>query len=107
MELSGIILQVFEEKEVNGLQERIIRVKTHDKDQIIDLYAYKNMAFKTGFLKQGEEFIFSIFLQGIESENGQETRVIIRKPVKPTLQLTKDHPLLDVEWIRKDSHTPK
>lgn len=107
MELSGIILQIFEEKEVSGLPERIIRVKTHDKEQILDVYAYKNMAFKTGFLKQGEEFIFSIFLQGIQKDDRQEPRIIIRKPIKPTLALTKDHPLIDREWIRKDERIPK
>jgi hypothetical protein len=107
MELTGIILQVFEEKEVNGISERIIRVKSHDRGQILDIYAYKKLVFKTGFLKQGEEFIFSIFLQGIEVGERQDTRIIIRKPIKPTLELTKDHPLVDVEWIRKDEYSPK
>lgn len=107
MELSGIILEIFEEKQVGDFKERIIRMRSDVKDQILDVYAYNDLAFKTGFLKIGEKVIFSIILRGISEGENQITQIVLKKPIKPTLELTQDHPFVGVDWIRKDSQTPK
>lgn len=107
MEISGIILEIFEEKEVNGMKERIIRINSDDRNQMLDIYCYNKLSFKTGFLKIGEKVVFSVILRGIKQGIRQETQIVLKKPIIPTLDLTQDHPFVGVEWIRKDSRTPK
>lgn len=107
MELSGIILEIFEEKQVGDFKERIIRMRSDVKDQVLDVYSYNDLAFKTGFLKIGEKVVFSIILRGISDGESQITQIVLKKPIKPTLELTQDHPFVGVDWIRKDSQIPK
>jgi hypothetical protein len=107
MELSGIVLQVFEEKEIDGLKQRIIRIKADVKDQILDIYCYNKLSFRTGFLNIGEKVTFLIILRGIPNKDRYITQIVLLKPIKPNLELTKDHPFVDKEWIRKDSQGAK
>lgn len=107
MELSGIILEIFEEKQVGDFKERIIRMRSDVKEQVLDVFSYNDLAFKTGFLKIGEKVVFSIILRGISDGEKQITQIVLKKPIKPTLELTQDHPFVDVDWIRKDSQIPK
>lgn len=107
MELSGIVLQIFEETEIDDFTQRIIRIKSDVKDQILDIYCFNKLAFRTGFLKQGERIVFSVVLRGISNGEKQDTQITLLKPIKPDLILTKDHPFIDEDWIRKDSRTPK
>ncbi|MGL6126280.1 hypothetical protein [Chryseobacterium artocarpi] len=107
MQISGIVLKIFEETEKDDLIERIIRIKSFEKDQILDVYCYNKLSFRTGFLKVGEQVTFEIVLRGISVGKKQETQIVLKKPIKPDLILTKDHPFVGVDWIRKDSRTPK
>ncbi|KAB1228438.1 hypothetical protein [Chryseobacterium viscerum] len=106
MQISGIILKIFDETEKDDFIERIIRIKSFEKDQILDIYSYNKLAFRSGFLKVGEQVTFSIILRGITVGKKQETQIVLQKPIKPDLILTKYHPFVDIEWIRKDSRTP-
>lgn len=107
MQISGIVLKIFEETEKDDFIERIIRIKSFEKDQILDIYTYNKLAFRTGFLKISEQVTFEIILRGIEVGKKQETQIVLQKPIKPDLILTKDHPFVGVEWVRKDSRTKK
>lgn len=107
MEISGKVIKIFDEIEKGDFKERIIRIKSDEKDQILDVYCYNRLSFRAGFLKEDEKVIFSVILRGISVGEKQETQIALKKPIKPTLELTKDHPFVDVEWIRKDSRTPK
>ncbi|MDR3026078.1 hypothetical protein [Chryseobacterium sp.] len=107
MQISGFILKIFEETEKDDFTERIIRIKSFEKDQELDIYTYNKLAFRSGFLKVGEQVTFEIILRGIPVGKKQETQIVLVKPIKPDLILTKDHPFPEIEWIRKDSRTPK
>lgn len=107
MQISGVVLKIFEEYEKDDFTERIIRIKSFEKDQVLDVYAYNKLSFRTGFLKIGEQVTFEIILRGIETGKKQETQIVLIKPIKPDLILTKDHPIDGIEWIRKDSRIPK
>lgn len=106
MQISGIVLKIFEETEKDDFIERIIRIKSFEKDQVLDVYCYNKLALRAGFLNIGEQFTFSFILRGIEIGKNQETQIVLKKPISPDLVLTKDHPFVDIEWIRKDSRTP-
>ena len=103
MQISGFVLKIFEESEKDGFTERIIRINSFEKDQVLDVYTYNKLAFRSGFLKVGEQVTFEIVLRGISVGKKQETQIVLVKPIKPDLILTKDHPIEGVEWIRKDS----
>lgn len=103
MQISGSVLKIFEESEKDDLIERIIRIKSFEKDQILDVYCYNKLSFRTGFLKVGEQVTFDIVLRGISVGRKQETQIVLKRPIKPDLILTKDHPIEGIEWIRKDS----
>lgn len=103
MQISGTVLKIFEEAEKDGFKERIIRIKSFEKDQVLDIYAYNKLSFRTGFLRVSEQVTFEIVLRGISVGKKQETQIVLVKPIKPDLILTKDHPIEGVEWIRKDS----
>ncbi|ALR29781.1 hypothetical protein ATE47_04250 [Chryseobacterium sp. IHB B 17019] len=90
MELSGTVLKVFDETQVGKFKERIIRIVSVDRFQILDVYTYKNLAFRCGFLKKHEDVTFSILLTGTPEGEKQETKIIARKILKPTLELTKE-----------------
>ncbi len=107
MEITGIVLKIFDEVEKNGIKERIIRIKSLERDQVLDITAYNKLSFRTGFLKVDEEVVFSIILRGISNGDRQDTQIVLKKPIKPSLALTKDHPIVGVEWIRKDLRIPK
>ncbi|WP_336704360.1 hypothetical protein [Chryseobacterium indologenes] len=107
MQISGFILKIFEETEKDDFIERIIRIKSFEKDQELDIYCYNKLAFRTGFLNIGEQVTFEIVLRGISVGKKQETQIVLQKPIKPDLILTKDHPFVGIEWMRKDSRTPK
>jgi hypothetical protein len=107
MELSGTVLKVFDEKKVGNFNERIIRIISKDRFQILDVYTYKNLSFRCGFLMKNEEVKFSILLTGTPEGEKQETKIVARGIIKPTLELTMDHPFVGVTWIRKDSYAPK
>jgi len=107
MQISGFVLKIFEETEKDGFTERIIRIKSFEKGQELDIYAYNKLAFRTGFLKISEQVTFEIVLRGVSVGKKQETQIVLTKPIKPDLILTKDHPIEGIEWIRKDSRIPK
>ncbi|WP_121488907.1 hypothetical protein [Chryseobacterium sp. 7] len=107
MQISGTVLKIFLETEKDGLTERIIRINSFEKSQVLDVYCYNKLAFRAGFLNVGEQVTFEIVLRGISVGKKQETQIVLKKPIKPDLILTKDHPLVGIEWIRKDSRTPK
>ncbi|MGG7470757.1 hypothetical protein ACVVIH_20395 [Chryseobacterium arthrosphaerae] len=107
MQISGTVLKIFEETEKDDYTERIIRIKSFQKEQILDIYCYNKLSFRTGFLNIGEQVTFEIILRGIPVGKKQETQIVLLKPIKPDLILTKDHPIVGVEWIRKDSRIPK
>ncbi|MGV2452417.1 UNVERIFIED_CONTAM: hypothetical protein POZ17_19595 [Ralstonia mannitolilytica] len=107
MQISGIVLNIFLETEKDDLTERIIRINSFEKNQELDIYCYNKLAFRTGFLNVGEPVTFEIVLRGVKVGKKQETQIVLKKPIKPDLILTKDHPLVGVEWIRKDSRIPK
>lgn len=107
MQISGTVLNIFLETEKDDLTERIIRIKSFEKDQELDIYTYNKLAFRSGFLKIGEQVTFEIILRGITVGKKQETHIVLKKPIKPDLILTKDHPFVDIEWVRKDSRTKK
>lgn len=60
MQISGVVLKIFEESEKDGFTERIIRIKSFEKDQELDIYAYNKLAFRSGFLKISEQVTFEI-----------------------------------------------
>ncbi|BAP30162.1 flagellar biosynthetic protein FlhB [Chryseobacterium sp. StRB126] len=103
MQISGIVFKIFEESEKDDLTERIIRIRSFEKNQELDIYAYNKLAFRTGFLNVGEQVTFELVLRGIPVGKKQETQIVLAKPIKPDLILTKDHPIEGVEWIRRDS----
>ncbi|WP_126654138.1 hypothetical protein [Chryseobacterium aureum] len=107
MQISGTVLKIFLETEKDGFTERIIRINSFEKDQELDIYCYNKLAFRAGFLNIGEPVTFEIVLRGISVGKKQETQIVLVKPIKPNLILTKDHPIVGVEWIRKDSRIPK
>ncbi|WP_278381007.1 hypothetical protein [Chryseobacterium arthrosphaerae] len=106
MQISGIVLKIFEETEKDGFTERIIRINSFEKHQVLDIYCYNKLSFRAGFLKISEQVTFEVVLRGISVGKKQETQIVLIKPVKPDLILTKDHPFVGIEWIRKDSRTP-
>lgn len=102
MQISGNVLRIFEESEKNDLTERIIQIKSFEKDQVLDIYCYNKLSFRTGFLKVGEQVTFEIVLRGVSVGRKQETQIVLKRPISPDLILTKDHPIEGIEWIRKD-----
>ena len=56
--------------------------------------------FRCGFLMKNEEVKFSILLTGTPEGEKQETKIVARGIIKPTLELTMDHPFIGVTWIR-------
>lgn len=107
MQISGVVLKIFQETERGDFTERIIRIKSFEKNQELDIYTYNKLAFRSGFLKVGEQVTFEIVLRGITAGKKQETQIVLLKPIRPDLILTKDHPFPEIGWIRKDSRTPK
>ncbi|WP_300684963.1 hypothetical protein [Chryseobacterium sp.] len=106
MEISGTVIKIFDEVEKDGFKERIIRIHAIEKDQILDIYCFNKLSFKSGFLRLNEKVTFSIILRGITNGEKQETQIVLKKPIKPNLALTQDHPFVDREWIRVDDRTP-
>lgn len=107
MQISGFVLKIFEETEKDGFTERIIRINSFERNQVLDIYCYNKLSFRAGFLNVGEQVTFEIVLRGISVGKKQETMIVLKKPIKPDLILTKDHPIDGIEWIRKDSRIPK
>lgn len=103
MEISGRVIKIFNEVNKDDYKERIIRIESSERGQILDIYCYNKLSFRSGFLKLDEEVIFSIILRGIPNGDKQDTQIVLHRPIKPDLILTKDHPIDGVEWIRKDS----
>ena len=79
MQISGVVLRIFEETGNDDFTERIIRIKSFEKDQVLDVYAYNKLSFRTGFLKIGEQVTFEIILRGIETGKKQETQIVLIK----------------------------
>lgn len=102
MELSGTVVKVFEENEVNGSKERIIRIKSFVKDQILDVYTYNRESFLCGFLYPNEFVSFSIVLRGVQFYSKQETFIVASKLLFPVIKPTKNHPFTDVEYVRAE-----
>ncbi|MGU3377482.1 hypothetical protein [Chryseobacterium sp. M5A1_1a] len=103
MEISGRVIKIFDEVDNGEYKERIIRIESSERNQILDIYCYNKLSFRAGFLKIEEEVVFSIILRGILNGEKQDTQIVLHRPIKPNLILTKDHPIEGVEWIRKDS----
>ncbi|MBP1165017.1 hypothetical protein JOE44_001901 [Chryseobacterium sp. PvR013] len=103
MQISGVVLKIFEETEKDDFIERIIRINSFEKNQVLDIYCYNKLSFRAGFLKISEQVTFEVILRGVPIGKKQETQIVLLKPIKPDLILTKDHPFPDIEWIRKDS----
>ncbi len=102
MKLTGKILEIKNEITRDNLKERIITIISDYKKQKIDIYCYNKNSFLTGFLDLDEVINFDIVLQGLENEieDKRETRVILKKIIEPNIILTKNHLLIEFEYIR-------
>lgn len=106
MEIKGKVLEIHPETETNGMKYRIVTIEADYKKQILDVYCYNKNSFLTEFLLPNEPVNFDIVLQGIQNETKRETHIVLKKIITPQIKITKDHPLVDCEWLRIDNSIP-
>ncbi|CAI8913499.1 hypothetical protein [Chryseobacterium sp. IT-36CA2] len=70
-------MKIFDETEKDDFKERVIQIKSFDKDQVLDIYAYNKLTFKTRFLKINEQVTSSIILRDIQVGKKQEAQVML------------------------------